>query len=74
MEILGWIATIISIIGILLNSKKNILCWPVWLVSSLMFVIYFIVLQDNPSILLWVVFSGFNLYGWIQWKKDKNKK
>jgi len=74
MEILAWIATGISILGIMLNARKDIRCWPVWLVSNVLWIIYFIVLANPPSIILWVVFSAFNIYGWIQWKKDKKPK
>ena len=71
--LLGWIATAISIIGILLNAKKNIWCWPVWLVSNVLWITYFIILTNPQSITLWVVFALFNVYGWIQWSKDKKK-
>lgn len=72
MELLGWIATSISIIGILLNANKNILCWPVWLLSNIAWILYFILVKwDLPSIVLWIVFAIFNVYGWVQWKKDK---
>jgi nicotinamide mononucleotide transporter len=74
MIIVGWTATIISIIGIILNARKNILCWPVWLTSNILWIIYFIPSMDMPSIILWVVFSMFNVYGWMQWKKDKKIK
>jgi len=70
MEILGWIATIISIIGIILNAKKIIYCWPVWLLSNILWITYFSVLKNGPSIVLWIVFSIFNIYGWIKWKQN----
>jgi nicotinamide riboside transporter PnuC len=29
----------------------------------------------NPqSLILWIVFFAFNIYGWYQWKKDKKPK
>jgi len=74
MITLGWIATLISIIGIFLNARKNMLCWPIWLVSNVLWVTYFALLGDPPSIILWIVFSIFNVYGWVQWSKDKKLK
>lgn len=74
MLILGWIAAVLSIIGILLNAKKNILCWPIWLVSNVMWISHFIINWDPPSLVLWFVFLGTNTFGWVQWNKDKNKK
>jgi nicotinamide riboside transporter PnuC len=74
MELLGWIASILSIVGIVFNAKKHILCWPIWLVSNVLWIIYFINIWNPQSLLLWIVFFGFNIYGWIQWKKDKKPK
>jgi len=74
IELLGWIATSFSIIGIILNARKIIWCWPVWVVSNILWIIYFEKLKMTPSVVLWIVFSVFNVYGWIQWKKDKKLK
>jgi len=71
MVVLGWIATTISILGIALNARKIMLCWPVWLVSNVLWVTYFGIMGDKPSIILWVVFSVFNIYGWVMWSKDR---
>jgi nicotinamide mononucleotide transporter len=74
MDLLGWAATATSIIGIGLNARKNIYCWPVWLLSNVLWISHAIILKDAPSIFLWAVFGISNIYGWFQWKKDKNKK
>jgi nicotinamide mononucleotide transporter len=74
MEVLAWIATVISIVGIILNAKKIIYCWPVWVVSNILWIIYFASLDMIPSVVLWIVFTIFNIYGWRQWYKDINIK
>jgi len=71
MEIIAWIATVLSIFGIVLNAKKLILCWFVWILSNILWIIYFSNNFNLQSLILWVVFCLFNIYGWIQWKKDK---
>ena len=72
--ILGYIAAIVSLIGIFLNARKHMGCWPVWLVSNIMWITYSGIEGDMPSIILWVTFSIFNIYGWWKWRKDIKKE
>jgi nicotinamide mononucleotide transporter len=66
---IAWIATILSFVGIYLNAKKNILCWPVWLVSDLFWAWYSIATQQWPLLLVQVAFVAGNIWGWKQWSK-----
>ena len=66
---MDWIALILSVIGIMLNAKKNILCWIVWIASNICWIVYLIPLGQTAQILLWVIFGSFNMYGWYEWKK-----
>jgi len=71
---LGWIAFALSVIGILFNAKKVIWCWPIWLVSNVMWIIH-IWIQPTPdysALSLWVVFFISNVYGWFQWGRDSH--
>jgi len=70
IELFGYLATFVSLVGIVLNSKKKMACWIVWLFSNIMWIIYSAIEGDVPSISLWILFSIFNIYGWIQWRKD----
>ena len=70
LELFGYLATFVSLVGIVLNSKKKMACWIVWLFSNIMWIIYSAIEGDVPSISLWILFSIFNIYGWIQWRKD----
>lgn len=73
MIYLGYFATLVSLIGIILNAQKNIWCWPVWLISNAGWIVYSVLQNDIPQIILWIAFSAFNVYGWIQWRKDRKK-
>ena len=55
MDLLGWVASILSIFGIYLNAKKNIWCWYVWLVSNVGWLIYYLDKKDLPAIVLCMV-------------------
>ena len=69
---LGWIAFALSVIGILLNAKKIIWCWPIWLVSNVLWIIHIWTqpAPDYSALCLWVVFLMSNIYGWFQWGRD----
>ena len=65
------IALILSVIGIILNAKKIIWCWLVWIISNIFWIIYMINRDEISSVILWIVFTIFNIYGWYEWKKNK---
>lgn len=73
LDILGYSSFIVSLVGVLLNANKKISCWPVWLISNMGWILYSIIQGDYPQIVLWITFSAFNVYGWIQWKREKYK-
>jgi nicotinamide riboside transporter PnuC len=73
MNLVGWLASILSIFGVFLNARKNIWCWYIWIVSNIIWLIYYYDKKDFPAIVLWVAFTGFNVYGLIMWKKEKKK-
>lgn len=68
---MDWIAMILSVLGIVLNAKKNMWCWPIWILSNICWLIYFLGKGEYPVIILNVIFGIVNTYGWIQWSKDK---
>jgi len=74
MIYLGYFAALVSLIGIVLNAKKNMLCWPIWLISNFLWIGYSLLEMDIPSIVLWIMFSFANIYGWVIWKKLKTNK
>jgi nicotinamide mononucleotide transporter len=63
------IATTLSIVGIILNAKKIIWCWHIWILSNIFWIIYSISTQQWSQLILWVAFLIFNFYGYFQWKK-----
>lgn len=63
-----WLATGMNVTGAILNAYKIIWCWPLWLVSALMWA-YFAWRDEKPAqIALWLTFVVTNLFGWWQWR------
>lgn len=66
---IGWIATALSFAGIILNGKKNIWCWPVWLLSNVFWVTLGFKYHDGSMVACQVGFVALNVYGWRAWLK-----
>jgi len=64
---LEWLASFIQIAGVFLNARKNILCWPVFLVGSSSLFCLSCYNQNWPIAMLFFVFFCFNVYGWWSW-------
>lgn len=68
-----WVALTLSIGGILLNANKHILCWPIWALSCIAWILYFALDKKHggkpqpAAIIMNVVFLLSNIYGWVQW-------
>ena len=73
LDLLGYGCVLISLTGIALNAKKNILCWPIWILSNVGWITYSILGVNYPYVVLWVIFLFSNVYGWQQWHKTNKK-
>jgi len=69
--ILSYVAASISLIGILLNIKKNPLCWFLFFLSDSLWLYYFGITRQFAPMGIYVVFLIANYYGYRSWIKDK---
>jgi len=63
------IAFILSILGIILNAKKNDLCWILWIISCFFWIYHFILIKEWILLATWVSFLIADIYGLYQWRK-----
>jgi hypothetical protein len=66
---IGWLATSVSLIGIIFNSYQNILCWPIWCVANIFWIYWSFKKKNWSQFILWITFTLANIYGWYQWLK-----
>lgn len=66
LELSGVLTTIL---GIWLTTRRNILCWPITLVSDLLYLAVFFEARLYSDTLLQIFFLGFTLYGWWYWQR-----
>ena len=71
IEILGWIATAILLIGYYLNAKKYISSFIIWFTGNALMGIYAYVIESFSVVALSIVLMILNLYGYNSWKSDK---
>ena len=71
IEILGWIATAILLIGYYLNAKKYISSFIIWFTGNALMGIYAYVIESFSVVALSIVLMVLNLYGYNNWKSDK---
>lgn len=64
LEIAGVVTTVV---GIWLTTRRLLICWPVVLVSDVLYLIVFYRARLFSDALLQVFFLAFTLYGWWHW-------
>lgn len=72
IEIISWLASILSIIGIFLNARKNIKSWYFYITGAVLWITVYIINFNLQSLSLWFIFLFFNIYGLYIWKFKKN--
>lgn len=73
MTLLGIIALISGVAGVLLTIKQNIWCWPMALISVVTSCIEFYQSRLFGDMALQVFYFVSGVYGWIYWKRKKNE-
>jgi nicotinamide mononucleotide transporter len=74
-EIASYLATnwmedagvVTTVLGIWLTTRRKLICWPVVLISDLLYLIVFYRVRLYSDSLLQIFFLAFTLYGWWYW-------
>jgi membrane protein implicated in regulation of membrane protease activity len=69
---IGWIATILCIIGnVAVVKKKN--GFLVWFIGTGLLLILALLRKDWSQAFLFLVYEGINIFGYISWAREKKK-
>jgi nicotinamide riboside transporter PnuC len=69
--ILSLIATILSLLGNFLIIKKKRIGFISWIISNILWIIVNLISIPNiPQIIMFLVYTGISIYGWIKWKQN----
>lgn len=69
-QLLEWIAAAFSVAGVWLMAKRRPAAWPVGLVSVALYALVFAEARLYSDTLLQVLFGGFLVYGWLNWRRN----
>jgi nicotinamide riboside transporter PnuC len=67
---MGWLASLLTLIGLLLNARKVRASWLVWIAGNLLWMMHGIYTHDDAILTLNVVLSLVNYYGFNKWRPD----
>lgn len=68
-SIFTWSLTAITIFGTYLNSRMNKYGFLVWGLCNLLWLGVDFTRGIYAQAALYIVFIGFNIYGWVKWKE-----
>jgi len=71
IETISWLAAALSLVGYLFNARMKIICWPIWILSNIVWAFVSWVTNTMPLFFLQFVCMGFAAYGWWQWYQDR---
>jgi hypothetical protein len=69
LDLLGWIATGLSISGAILNAWKRVEGFYLWLIGNALWIWFGVVTHAPYIILLFSVYSLISLFGIYTWRK-----
>ena len=71
IEWVGWVATVLLLIGYYLNAKKSIFSWIIWVHGNALMLIYALMISSYSVAFLSITLIALNIYGYISWKQNK---
>ena len=74
MSYIEFIGTILYVWSVWLIAKRNVLTWPVGIVSVVLYMILFYQIQLYSDTLEQVYYLGASVYGWWYWSKARQEK
>ena len=70
VQVLSIIAMLSGLGGNLLMAKKNILVFPVWILSNILWIIVgFLTYVNISQMAMYAVYTVMQIYAWREWKK-----
>ena len=69
-----WIFVGISFFACILNVFKNKLCWWLWILAGIGFILQAYLEKNVPMVVLWITYLFVDLYGYYEWSKQDDEE
>lgn len=66
-----WLITAVCLIGTVLNVKKNVLCFYLWAVGNVAWLVYDLLTGLYSRAMLDLIQLGFALWGIWEWSRNR---
>ena len=63
------VAAVITLVGIWLTTRRTLICWPIVLISDILYLVVFYRENLKSDAFLQVFFIAFTLYSWWNWAR-----
>jgi len=73
-EIYTYFLTVLALIGVVLNIKKKITCFYIWLFTNASWAVVDFYKDIPAQGILFTLYTGLAVYGILSWRKDKDDK
>jgi len=70
----SWVIASLAVFGAVLNARKNIKGFYIWVVSNLCWIVYNCVIHEYALAVLFGVYTVISMYGIHQWRKQKKQE
>jgi nicotinamide mononucleotide transporter len=74
LSYIEFFGTILYFLSAFLVSRKNIMTWPIGIVSVILYFILFYQIQLYADMIEQVYYLGVSVFGWVTWQKRKERE
>ena len=69
MQVISWIATAASLVGVVLNIRQDRRCFGIWMVTNAFWAGYDFSIGATAQAALFTVYFCLAVYGFREWRK-----
>ena len=65
--------TALAVVATWMLTRKILEQWYLWMVANVVSILLYLYKGLYPTVILYAVYSGMSVYGYLEWKKSMNK-